>query len=127
MTCGCAGISISDLSTLIVIERYSSASDGQGGSTRTWVEDPSGGVWAKWEAVRDAFSFLAERGDADRLVSKSRFRATVRFKGDANGAPYWTAADRVSFRGRYYNIESAVDIDGRQEWIELSLVEGDVS
>lgn len=112
------------LRSLIVIERYSSVSDGMGGHTPTWTPDPAEGVWAHWEAVLDAFQFLTEKERAGRLEARPRFKAVIRFRGDAEGAPYYTEGDRVLYRGRYYSIESAVDPDDGQDWIEFALVGG---
>lgn len=106
----------------IIIERVTETPDGAGGVTRAWAADPAGGVYAFWEVKKGEFQFTAERAHGDRLVSYGRYRAVIRFRGDDNGAPYYTSADRVLFRGQYYNIEAVTDADGGQRWLELALM-----
>lgn len=115
------------LKSKIVIERLTLTPDGAGGFDESWAPDPAGGVWAHWTAEIDAFQFLSEKKVAGSLTSMSRFKAIIRFRGDAQGAPYYSARDRVIYRGREYGIESIVDPDDSQEWLELALVEGQPS
>ena len=115
------------LRSRIVIERKVQTPDGMGGFTETWEEQPAGGVYAFWEAVIDAFAFLAEKKVASSLTTMPRFKAVIRFRGDSEGAPFYSAGDRVTYRGRFYGIESVVDPDDRQEWLEFALVEGQPS
>lgn len=110
------------LKVLITIQRLSDSADSMGGNVRTWTADPVGGVYAFWEVKQGEFQFSAEREHAMRLTATGRYRAIIRFRGDSNGAPYYTPADRVLFRGQYYGIESVTDEDGGQRWLELALV-----
>ena len=114
----CCDVTAKDLRSLIVIERETVTPDGQGGNTSVWAEDPSGGVWAKWKAVSGRDAYQAMR-DAPLINVK----ATIRFRGDGNDAPYYSPADRVVYRGRYYAIQAVRDPDDRQKWLELDLVE----
>ncbi len=119
----CCDITAAKLNTLITIERRVRTTDGQGGWTEVYTADPVGGVWAM---AREGDG--AERSMADRIESLNHFTFFVRFKGDANGAPYWNATEtRVVFRGRYYNVVSSVDLELRQKWARLVAREGEVA
>jgi len=108
------------LKSKLLIERKTRVSDGMGGFTETWATE--GVVWAQWKALNGA-----ERYHAMRLGSEPRAKAVIRFRGDSYGAPYYSGRDRVLHKGRYWNIESVIDPDDRQEWLELNLVEGQPS
>jgi head-tail adaptor len=115
------------LKQLITIERRTTAPDGYGGLTDTWAADPTGGVWAS--LVQDTARMLGSKPtQAQRETPLRETSATIRFRGNANGAPYYSAGrDRVVFRGRYYNIIAAFDPDFTQAWLQLDLVEGEAS
>lgn len=118
----CCDITVSDLKTLIVIERRTRTADGMGGWTESWTADPIGGVWAKADHMSGT-----ERNEAARTESTNLINFTVRFRPDANGAPYWQATEtRVSCRGRYYNVLSVQDMDLQKKWIKLFCQEGDI-
>lgn len=116
----CCKYKLGDLRTKLVIERKTRTTDNMGGYVETWATETT--VWAIWKALNGA-----ERYQAMRLGSEPRAKAVIRFRGDANGAPYYSGRDRVLHRGRYWNIESVVDPDDRQQWLELNLVEGQPS
>lgn len=103
----------------ITIERRTRAADGYGGFTETWTGST---VQAYVEPLGGG-----ERWQAMRVSPEVRFRAIVRFRGDAYGAPYWSAHDRVTWRGRTFAVESVVDVESRSEWLEMMLVEGKAS
>lgn len=106
-----------DLRERIVIERKARAADGMGGYSETWATEAT--VWAMWKPLSGS-----ERYQAMRISPEVRVTTVIRFQGDVNGAPYFSAGDRVTARGRTYNIEAVVDVDGAQDWLELALVEG---
>lgn len=114
------GVTTRDLRSLITIERASNTADGQGGNVTTWTADPIGGVWSKWKAVSGREAYQAMR-DAPLVNVK----VTIRFRGDAEDAPYYSPSDRVEYRGRRYSIQAVRDPDDRQRWLELDLVETD--
>jgi len=105
------------LNAQIVIERKNRVADGMGGSVDSWATEAT--VWANWKGLSGS-----ERWQAMRVSPQNRFRAIIRFRGDVHGAPYYTAEDRVAYKGRTYAIESVIDMEDRQEWLELVLVEG---
>jgi SPP1 family predicted phage head-tail adaptor len=103
----------------ITLQRVTRTQDSYGGNVETWVDLCT--VWAHVKPLAGR-----EVVDAERVSPVTRFRAVVWWKGDANGAPFYTAADRVIWRGRQYGIESVVPL-GRNERMELRLVEGAVT
>lgn len=108
------------LQSKIDIQRKTQTTDGMGGFTESWATIAT--AWASFKPVTGS-----ERYSAMRLSAHARAKAVIRFRGDANGAPYYSAADRVLHRGRYWNIEGIADPDDRNQWLELALVEGEPS
>lgn len=115
----CCKYTAGDLRARIVIERKSQVADGMGGNIETWTADPAGGVFAAWEPLmgREAVTYM-------RIAPSASVRAVIRFRGDDNGAPYYSGADRVTYRGRTYAIESVIDAGGEGQWLEVLLSEG---
>lgn len=119
----CCDITPASLKTRIVIERRVRTADGQGGQTEAWVADPAGGVYAKVQNMSGT-----KRYEADRTESTNLVNFFVRFKGNAEGAPYWEAAStRVVCRGRYYNVLAVVDLELKKRWIRIFTQEGDIA
>jgi len=107
----------------IYIEKRTDSADGMGGYTITWAGDPSGPVYARIQNLTGS-----ERWEAMRTMSSNLIRITIRFRGDANGAPYWSAGThRVKIRGRYYNIIAIQDKNFESKWLVMDLVEGEPS
>ena len=119
----CCDISAGMLREKIVIERNTPASDGEGGFTDAWAADPAGGVWAHIRASGGGL----ERFFAERVTPGNRYKAIIRFRGDGNGAPYYTIADRVQYKGRELAIESVIDVDQQERYLELELLENKAS
>lgn len=118
----CCDIRAGDLRSLIQIERNTPTSDGEGGFVDAWAADPAGGVWARVRA-----SSGAERFFAQRLTPGNRFKFVIRFRGDANGAPYYSADDRIIHNGRTYGIEGVVDVEDDRRYLEITAVENKAS
>ena len=57
----------------------------------------------------------------------NRYRFVIRFRDDGNGAPYYSAADRVVYNSRTYGIESVVDMEDEQRYLEIMAVENKAS
>lgn len=112
----CGKYSAGVLQSKITIERKTRAADGMGGFTETWAS--VGTPWAMWRALSGS-----ELWAAQRINPIVRIKAVIRFKGDAYGAPYYSAADRVTYRNREYAVVAVMDPDDRQEWLELMLAE----
>jgi SPP1 family predicted phage head-tail adaptor len=113
----CCDIHSGMLNAQITIQRKARWIDSMGGSNDIWADEAT--IWAHWKGLSGG-----ERWQAMRVSPHNRFRAIIRFKGDENDAPYYTAEDRVSYRGRIYAVESVIDMEDRQEWLELTLLEG---
>ena len=122
MAIKCCDITSGMLSERITIEVNTPAPDGEGGFTDSWAADPVGGVWAMVKPVSGAERFFAER-----LTPGNRFRFVVRFRGDGNGAPYYSAKDRITYKGREYGIEAVVDIEAESRYLEIMAVENKAS
>ena len=112
----CCDINAGKLKSKITIERATDTADTSGGSIRVWATE--GTPRAMWKGLSGG-----ERWQAMRVSPENRFRAIIRFKGDANGAPYYSASDRVKYRGRTYSITSVMDMDDEQKYLELMLTE----
>ncbi len=114
----CCDINSGQLRTLITIERKATVADGMGGSTLSWTADPVGGVYAKMNARAGR-----EMIEAGRVAPRNYFTAVIRFRDDGNGAPYYSAKDRVAVNGRTYAIDAVVDVEQRGQWIDITMTE----
>jgi SPP1 family predicted phage head-tail adaptor len=103
----------------ITLQRVTRTQDSIGGTTETWSDLAT--IWARVTPLAGA-----EAQDAQRVSPQTRFRAVIWWKGDADGSPYYTAADRVVWRGREYGVESVAPL-GRNERMELRMIEGAVT
>lgn len=113
----CCGIGAGDLNRLITIERKSRASDGQGGYDDTWATYAT--VWASMKPLGGV-----ERWQAMRNTAENRYRVIVRWRDDGSGNAAYSAADRITFQGRTYAIDSVVPYEGKRRFIEIIAVEG---
>ena len=103
----------------ITLQRKTRVGDGMGGFTETW-----GLLDTVWASVSPLSS--REVWDAMRISTEVRFRVKIRWKGDADCAPYYTSADRILWKGRTYGIERVVEL-GRREGLEILMIEGQPS
>jgi SPP1 family predicted phage head-tail adaptor len=103
----------------ITLQRVTRTQDSIGGTTETWADLLT--VWAHIKPLSGR-----EMMDAQRVTPVTRYRAVIWWRGDANGAPFYTPADRVIWHGREYGIEGVVML-GRNERLELRLIEGAVT
>ncbi|MBC7282570.1 phage head closure protein [Hoeflea sp.] len=103
----------------ITIQRKARVTDAMGGFVETWSDLET--VWAEVRPLS-----TREVWDAMRISAETRMRARIRFRGDDAGAPYYTSADRVAWKGRTYGVERVVEI-GRREGLEILMVEGQAS
>lgn len=105
------------LTERLTIQRLTTARTQYGGFSDTWAT-----IATPFAMVRALGG--GERWMAQRVSPHVRYRAVIRYVGDANGAPAYGAADRVTWRGREYAIEAVMDPEGDGRWMELMLVEG---
>ena len=115
----CCKYNASSFSNLIVIKRVTRVADGQGGWTSTWAADPAGGVYAHLEYLTGT-----ERWEANRMQGGDLVRGIIRFRGDGNGAPYYTVADKAILRGMEFAILSVQDIEFQQRFLQLEMMLG---
>ncbi|ARC87136.1 phage head closure protein [Rhodovulum sp. MB263] len=111
------GLTVTALDQRVTIERVSRAPDGMGGATETWA--PIATVWAQILPVRGT-----EKWEAMRVSPEARMKVRIHWQGDAAGQPFCTPADRLVWRGRTYNIDSALPYGGRERFIEIGISEG---
>lgn len=116
----CCAYTTRDLRVQFTLERVTETPDGQGGNTRSWATEAT--VWGAWNAVGGREAFVGMRETPYVTV-----KAAIRFRDNGSGAPYYTTADRVLCRGRYYGIQAVRDPDGRKRWLEMDLLETDGS
>jgi SPP1 family predicted phage head-tail adaptor len=116
---GCVGINIGDLRHKLVIQRVVDTPDGLGGSTGVWTADPVGGVWS---SLRNLTS--TERWEAHRIMPGNVVRCIIRWRDDGADNPYYSAKDRVLYRGRYFTILSVIDLQWEREYIQMDIQEG---
>ena len=120
MVACCSKYNARQLRQRVTIQSKTQVADGMGGFTETW--SAGNDLWAMWQPSNGT-----ERVQAMGIEPTVSVKAVIRFRGDGNGAPYYSAEDRLTFRGRTYNIKAIIDVDGMQDWLELSLAEGEPS
>lgn len=64
-----------------------------------------------------------ERYEAMRVKPGDRYNVIVRFRGDANGNPFFTIDDRVIYQTREWAVEAVEDIDMAGKWLRLRCLE----
>lgn len=101
-------ISIGDLRHRVRIEREVRTSDGGGGASVTWtlVAEVSAAIFA-----RNA----SEGVSLDRAAGIATYDVWMRHRSDV------TPAMRLTHEGRVFNIQAAVDVDGRRRWLKCTV------
>lgn len=95
----------------VTVERLTLTPDGIGGSSSTWAT-----LYKPWAHIEPASGWEKLAG----MQLESPITHTIYIRYNANIKP----RDRISFRGRYYNIRSVIDIEERHIWMELKAEEG---
>lgn len=113
----CSKYSAGDLKAKITISRKTTAADGMGGVSDTWVV--IGSPWAMWRALSGNEAYAAQR-----INPRVKVKAVIRFKGDGANAPFYGPQDKVTYKGRDYAVMAVLDVDDSETWLELSLDEG---
>lgn len=90
--------------------------DAIGGLLQSW--SPVATAWAKFVGVKGEAQFAAQ---AER--SAVTHEITVRYQ-TALSVPAAVAAMRIVYGGRYFDIQSAINIGERNEWIVMRATEG---
>jgi SPP1 family predicted phage head-tail adaptor len=98
----------------IVIEAGQPASDGGGGGAGFWTNPlPVARAWAHIEPLRGREALASMK-----LESRITHRITLRYRAGIS------AAMRVAFKGRYFNIRAVINPEERNEILELLCEEG---
>lgn len=118
----CCNITAGSLSASIQIQRNAPTSDGEGGLVDVWADDPPGVVWAMVRASPGGQQFMAQRE-----TPRNRYRFVIRYRDDGNGAPYYSAADRIIYRGRTYGIDAVVDMEDSRRYLDITATENEAS
>lgn len=118
----CCDIHSGMLTERVQIERRTRVPDGLGGFVETWRGLARPKLAANLRALSGTEAYRAMR-----TAPTATYRLYVRFRGDANGNPFYTPADRVLYQGRYFNILNVFDVEMQKRWIEMLLNEGALS
>jgi len=120
----CCGISPSQLTERVTIQERVQTSDGQGGLTDSWqaVDSNSVDIAAQVKPMSGA-----EARHAMRIAPRATYTALIYYRPDLFGAPFYTPAHRLVWRGRTYNILHTADYQTRSIYMYLLLNEGDLS
>ena len=116
---GCCDFHSGMLSERVTLQRRTTTADGYGGTTEVWVADPTAPVAANIRYLSGTEAIVA-----NRLAPTATVRCTVRFRGDADGNPYYTPGDRLLHRTRTFNILSVFNKDMEFRWMEMLITEG---
>lgn len=96
--------SIGELRHRIRIESASRTPDGGGGASETWTL-----LTEAWAAIREPGG--RETVTAEALQGEAITEIWLRYRSDV------TAAQRVTFGARTFDIRAALDPDGRRRWL----------
>lgn len=119
MTCPCAKYHAGMLTQKVTIERVTRTRDAAGGWTESWAADPLDGMYAHLEYLTGT-----ERWEAQRVHPGNLMRAVIHYRGTADGLPYYSASDRLIWRTREFAILAVHDLEFKQMWLQLDLLEG---
>lgn len=111
--------SAADLKQRIIIERKTlQGKDELGGDIYAWVPQTSKSIPAEFKRYGARETFVAMR-----TAPTATSLATIRYRDDGEGNPYYLASDRVIYRGRVYNIFGIIEKAEKRQWLELYLLE----
>lgn len=110
-----------EMTERIVIERVTQTRDNQGGASDQWE------VVGLNLAARIKPLSGAEARVAERVSPRATYSCFIWYRADAQGAPYYTPADRLTWRGRIFNIIHCVDFETESQYMYMLLVEGSLS
>jgi SPP1 family predicted phage head-tail adaptor len=104
----CCDLTSGKLRISAQLQRLTNTSDGGGGYTTTWTSYAS--IKVHFEQTSGV-----ERISATRLDAVTRNRAYMRYRPDIK------EADRMILGGRAYNIRSIINMEMRDQWLQLDL------
>ena len=100
----------------VTFQTRSAAVDSFGQQVTTWADAFT--VWASIEPLSARELFAAQA-----IQSEVSHKVTVRYRAELTN-PVAVAAIRVSYVGRLFNVQGALNIDERRHSIELLATEG---
>ncbi len=103
-----------DLRHTVVLEREARTGDGGGGYVFEWLPVATLRANVAPLEARERAEALQGR----KLTSATTHRVTIRHRADV------TAAMRLRFRGRLFNIRAVVNLGERDRWLVLMCEEG---
>lgn len=120
----CCDIKLAWFTQRVTIERLSTTRDNQGGREETWAAPDAD--------AEDIFAWIrpltgSEARQAERVSPSAVYECYIHYRADSNGAPYYTPADRLIWRGRTHNIIAAFDVESESLFMRLLLNEGALS
>ena len=107
----CCGITPGMLTRRISIERLTTTPDALGGFAESWAAIAMPYAHIKPMSGRELVN-------ADKLDALAVSRFVIRYRSDLR------ESDRVNYRGTRYNIRSIVNINERDEWLEITAERG---
>lgn len=110
MSC-CNGLSAGKLRNTINIQRFIANITDAGGCDGNWE------TYATIRAYMQALSG-SERLKAMRLESKTTHKFSIRYRDDI------TAANRIEYFGRIFNILYVLNLEEKNMWLEIGCEEG---
>jgi SPP1 family predicted phage head-tail adaptor len=108
-----ARVPIGEIKTRLTLEAPSRSGDGGGGADVTWVK-----VATVWAAVRPVGG--GEGFTLDRVAGRASHEIYLRHRADVR------LEMRLRDGARIYDIRSAVDPDGRRQWLRCLVEERDL-
>ncbi|BER92691.1 phage head closure protein [Atrimonas thermophila] len=101
---------IGELRHRVTIQRLNRVPDGMGGYEEQWQDVVS--LWAKVEPLKGRERFVAQQAQ-----SEVTHRITTRYYSGIEPQM------RVVYRNRNFDIEVVINVDEKNEWLELQCVE----
>ena len=103
---------VGKLNKMIDLENFTTSSDGMGSCTDVWRTEAS----QIWAAI---WPYKAKEGFTDVAQTKMTVSHQIRIRYRIGVRPSW----RVKFGNRYFNIESIINPEERNEWLDLMCME----
>ena len=110
----CCDLTSGQMRNKITIQRKIETPDGGGGSVVVWSDVVT--LWCKIKPVSGS-----ERLQSMRLESDITQRIYTRYRDD------FTAADRINYNGRLMQIKAIINIEEKDQWLEVYATEGQVT
>ena len=114
----CCDLNSGKLRHKILLEREEKVKDNTGGFTSTWVTHKT--LYAHIEPLTG----MTNRGEvfhASKLEARISHRIHIRYFTDIK------ETDRLNYNGRYMQIRKILNMEERNQWIELHAEEGAVN